>query len=275
MCLRTGCPLLHVPLLPLSLSISLCPHLPSYFLFPSPLSPRDNLSPCSNLPSIHMQNFVPPPILFSYPTPIFPTHEPVSPNQWKFSPIRGKEEAHPSPKTQGTEPAWRIGIVLDISQGREKRPQMITKMLLAAMTTTAIQPQYQGCGGNKINCMFISPAQPDSLKQEEAKKEMPSVLCPSPAREPGCSVAVGLPFPKQPSVVTSLSAEPDSSLVSASFQSVPCAQVRRLNPGWHEWPPSWATGRTMASIEGWLQDPEAQCKQDYVCGLEGGRWSPT
>ena len=159
--------------------------------------------------------------------------------------------------------------------GERKRPQMITKMLLAAMTTTAIQPQYQGCGGNKINCMFISPAQPDSLKQEEAKKEMPSVLCPSPAREPGCSVAVGLPFPKQPSVVTSLSAEPDSSLVSASFQSVPCAQVRRLNPGWREWPPSWATGRTMASIKGWLQDPEAQCKQDYVCGLEGGRWSPT
>lgn len=159
--------------------------------------------------------------------------------------------------------------------GERKRPQMITKMLLAAMTTTAIQPQYQGCGGNKINCMFISPAQPGSLKQEEAKKEMPSVLCPSPAREPGCSVAVGLPFPKQPSVVTSLSAEPDSSLVSASFQSVPCAQVRRLNPGWREWPPSWATGRTMASIKGWLQDPEAQCKQDYVCGLEGGRWSPT
>ncbi|XDA86343.1 hypothetical protein R6Z07F_016078 [Ovis aries] len=66
-------------------------------------------------------------------------------------------------------------------------------------------------------------AQPGSLKPEEAKK-MPSVLCPSPAREPGYLVAVGLPFPKQPSVVTSLSAEPDSSLVSASFQSVPCAQ---------------------------------------------------
>ncbi|CAI9159412.1 unnamed protein product [Rangifer tarandus platyrhynchus] len=61
-------------------------------------------------------------------------------------------------------------------------------------------------------------------KQEEAKKEMPSVLCPSPAREPGYLVAAGLPFSKQPSVVTSLSAEPDSSLVSTSFQSVPCAQ---------------------------------------------------
>lgn len=134
----------------------------------------------------------------------------------------------------------------DISQGREKRPQMITKMLLAAMTTTAIQPQYQGCGGNKINCMFISPAQPGCLSRRKPRKEMPPVLCPSPAREPGYLVAAGLPFSRQPSVVTSLSAEPDLSLVSTGFQSALCpgeeaqSQAGVSGPrlgahGQHEW----------------------------------------
>lgn len=213
------------PLCPFPL---LCPHLPPYFLSPSPLSPRDHLSPCSNLPSIHMQNFVPPPILFSYPTPIFPTHQPVSPDQWKFSPVgQGGSTSIPQ-NTRNRTSAENRSHVRHLP-GEGKRPQTITEMLLAAMATTAIQPQCHGCGGNKINCTFISPAQPGSLKQEEAKKEMPSVLCPSPAREPGYLVAVGLPFSKQPSVVTSLSAEPDSSLISASFQSVLCAQVRRLN----------------------------------------------
>lgn len=55
-------------------------------------------------------------------------------------------------------------------RGEKKRPQMITKMLLAAMTTTAIQPQYQGCGGNKINCMFISPAQPGCLSRRKPRR---------------------------------------------------------------------------------------------------------
>lgn len=118
---------------------------------------------------------------------------------------------------------------------------------------------------NQLHVYF--PSTTRLSKQEEAKKEMPSLLCPSPAREPGYLVAAGLPFRKQPSVVTSLSAEPDSSLVSTGFQTVPCAQVRRLNPGLASVAPILGH---MASMDGWLQGPEGSV-QTRLC-LWSGRW---
>lgn len=53
-------------------------------------------------------------------------------------------------------------------------------------------------------CVYF-PSMTSIPKEEEAKKEMPSVLCLSPARELECLVGVGLPVSKLPSILTSLS----------------------------------------------------------------------
>ena len=231
-------------LLPLSLSASVCPQLP-YFLFRSPLSPRDNLSPCSNLPSIHIQNFVPPSILFSHLTPIFPTHQPVSPNQWQFSPVRGKEEASIPQNTRNRTSVENRNHVRHLPGERKKATDDNKNVARChdnhshSATVPRVWRQQ-----NQLHVYF--PSTTRLSKQEEAKKEMPPVLCPSPAREPGYLVAAGLPFSRQPSVVTSLSAEPDLSLVSTGFQSALCpgeeaqSQAGVSGPrlgahGQHEW----------------------------------------
>ena len=182
------------------------------------------------------------------------------------SPQSEARRKHPSPKIQGTEPAWRTGIMSDISQGREKRPQMITKMLLAAMTTTAIQPQYQGCGGNKINCMFISPAQPGCLSRRKPRRR--------------CLQSSAHHLPENQDTWWQLAyLSPNSHLLWHHCQlsltrhlyrlafRVPCAQVRRLNSR----PASVAPilGH-MASMDGWLPDPEGSV-QTRLC-LWSGRW---
>ena len=138
------------------------------------------------------------------------------------SPQSEARRKHPSPKIQGTEPAWRTGIMSDISQGREKKATDDNKNVARCHDNHSHSATVPRVWRQQNQLHVYFPSTTRLSKQEEAKKEMPPVLCPSPAREPGYLVAAGLPFSKQPSVVTSLSAEPDSSLVSTGFQSAVC-----------------------------------------------------
>lgn len=75
------------------------------------------------------------------------------------------------PQRQRTEPERKMRITSNVSLRRGKATHD-NKMMFAAMTTTIIQLQRQGCGANGINVMLISLARLVSLKRRKPQSKV-------------------------------------------------------------------------------------------------------